>query len=247
MRIISPFHDYYDTALGFGQDPALIYHRNVKVKTVNGRDLDPKLTELFRLSSYSYYFKAHFALLGFCGRLYSMYLAPDFVINPESLTTKAARSPVMSREELEAYYDQVFGSSPRRRTRRKWAELEAQGTLISNETFRLLDAPLWLAVATGNPYLFAYQVEVFTNIRLGTVDFQKHFDAYSAFQEIAMYLGSALAKTDDSVRTVGSDEVIAQQKGFGPESFRSSAPSVKKSRRKENRARKKGSESGPPE
>jgi len=77
-------------------------------------------------------------------------------------------------------------------------------------------------------------------VRLANFEFQKHFDAFTAFQEISMFFGSALAKTDESVRTVGSDEIIAAQKGFCPESFRTNAPSVKKSRRKENRARKKG-------
>lgn len=234
--------------MGFGQDPALIYRRRVEVKTVRVKDLDPKVAAILRVSNKSYNFKARLAIIGFCGRIYSMYLAPDFVISPESLTTKAARSPVMSREELEEYYAQATGtSSYRGRYRNTWRELEQQGTPVSDETFRMLDAPLWLATDGPFRYGFEWEIKVFTNIRLGTVDFQKHFDAYSAFQEIAMYLGSALAKTDDSVRTVGSDEVIAQQKGFGPESFRSGAPSVKKSRRKENRARKKGSESGPPE
>ena len=82
----------------------------------------------------------------------------------------------------------------------------------------------------------------FTNFRTFNLDFQKHFAATAAFQEVAMYLGSALAKLDESVRTVGSDEVIAQQKGFGPESFRSNAPSERKTRRKLNRERKKQGE-----
>ena len=53
-----------------------------------------------------------------------------------------------------------------------------------------------------------------------------------------MFLGSTLAKIDESVRTVGNDDIIAGQKGFGPESFRNSAPSLRKARRKENRSRK---------
>ena len=84
------------------------------------------------------------------------------------------------------------------------------------------------------------KLSVYTNPRLANLDFQRHFDAYTAFQEIAMYLGSALTEIDDSVRTVGGDAVVAAQKGFGPESFRSSAPSARKERRKRNRARKKG-------
>jgi len=234
--------------MGFGQDPALIYARKVEVKTVRVKTLDPKVAELLASTYRGANFRAELAIVGFCGKLYPMYLGPDFEFSPETLTANPARSPVISRDELDEYARQTFGEPRHRRNQWTWwAVLEKQGTPVSDETFRLLGAPIWLAIHHASWFRFEWEVKVFTNIRLGTVDFQKHFDAYSAFQEIAMYLGSALAKTDDSVRTVGSDEVIAQQKGFGPESFRSSAPSVKKSRRKENRARKKGSESGPPE
>lgn len=245
VRIISPFHDYYDTAQGLGYDPTLIYRREVVEKVVPLERFDSRVLELYSNLRLRWEIKATLVVLGFCGRLYPSFLKPGFKVELESVTSRSVSNPVMTREELNAHYDEV--RYPGRET--KWSRvafarlcnvMEQQGVSASMDTFRALGAPIWLAEPCDWAWDKPFSLRIYTNIRLANFDFQKHFDAYTAYQEIAMFLGSALATTDDSARTVGSDEVIARAKGFGPESFRSSAPSVKKSRRKENRARKKG-------
>lgn len=245
VRIISPFHDYYDTAQGLGYDPTLIYRRQVEEKVVRAETVDPVICELLSQLEWDSQYITRLVVLGFCGRAYPAYLPLTFVIDADSLTNRLNTSPVMTRDELDKLYAEEFGdvretkwNRPYRK--RRWDVLERQGTAVSLDTFRLLASPIWLAEVKEGIWRRPLTLHIYTNIRLANFDFQKHFDAYTAFQEIAMFLGSALATTDDSARTVGSDEVIARAKGFGPESFRSSAPSVKKSRRKENRARKKG-------
>ena len=65
-------------------------------------------------------------------------------------------------------------------------------------------------------------------------------DPFRTHQEIEMFLNGILGKNDPAPRTVGSDKVIAFQKGFDDNSFRNVAPSARKERRKLNRARKQG-------
>lgn len=246
MRIISPFHDYYDTAQGLGYDPSLIYRRQVGQHIVRAELVDPILCELLSHYEWDSQYITKLVVIGFCGRAYPAYLQLTFPIDAESLTTRLATSPVMTRDELDQLYAQdiegVGDASRSRHRKRRWDVLDRQGTVVSPDTFRLFKTPIWLAYVTKSAGKRPLELTIHTNVRLANFDFQKHLDAYAAFQEITMYLGSILAASDDSARTVGNDEVIARAKGFGPESFRSSAPSEKKSRRRENRARKKGGE-----
>ncbi len=244
MRIISPFHDYYDTALGLGYDPSQIYRREVAVRNVRAVDLDSKISTLFSEACQPYRFESKLAIIGFCGRVYPVCLFPSFIPSPELLLIKHPKSLAMSRTELSAYHKELYGSDrawyERSYGKKTWDVLDKQGLQIRQESFQLIEAPIWLAMIGEYEWNEAKMIRIYTNVRLANFEFQKHFDAFTAFQEVSMFFGSALAKTDESVRTVGSDEVIAAQKGFGPESFRTNAPSVKKYRRKENRARKKG-------
>ena len=247
MRIISPFHDYYDTALSLGYDPTLIYQRRFETKDLRADSLDPRICEILDEERYDREFRPRLYVIGFCGRLYPVYLVPDFTPSLESLTKKVPQSPVMTYENLVAWCDERYGKDrgrdwERSRLMRSLKVLDRQGVEISADTFRLIGAPIWLALALNSRWADVRKLRVFTNFRSFNLDFQKQFGATAAFQEVAMYLGSALARLDESVRTVGSDEVIAQQKGFGPESFRSNAPSERKTRRKLNRERKKQGE-----
>lgn len=245
MRIISPFHDYYDTAQGLGYDPTLIYRREVEPRVIRPELVDPLISELLNQFEFESDYIFRLVVIGFCGRAYPVYLDLAFAIDSDSLTRRLEASPVLARKELdEQFAKEIHGiregaGSPSYRKRR-WDVLARQGANVSPDTFRFLGAPIWLAERTRSYGKTILELTVHTNIRLANFDFQNHYDAYSAFQEIAMFLGSALAPVDESARTVGSDEIIAASKGFGPESFRSGAPSEKKARRKENRARKKG-------
>ena len=64
-------------------------------------------------------------------------------------------------------------------------------------------------------------------------------DPFTAFQEIAMFLGQSLTELDRAPRTVGDDKLIAASKGFDDQSFRTLAPGMKKLQRKANRERKR--------
>lgn len=83
-------------------------------------------------------------------------------------------------------------------------------------------------------------IAIATNPRLADLGFQRVMDPFTCFQEIEMFLGNQLAQTDLAPHRVGSDDVIARQKGFDEQSFRTAAPGHKKENRARNRARKRG-------
>ena len=82
-------------------------------------------------------------------------------------------------------------------------------------------------------------VEIITNPRLATLGFQQELDAFSAFQEITMFLGSALVAEPFVPDTVGDDELVARSKGFDEHSFRTASPGAKKANRKRNKEAKR--------
>ena len=83
------------------------------------------------------------------------------------------------------------------------------------------------------------QYAVLRNPVLKDLEFQKVMDPFTAFQEIAMFLGGVLAVEDQAPLRVGSDEVVARQKGFDEWSFRTMPPGQKKLNRRANRIRKR--------
>lgn len=244
MRILSSFHDYYDTAQGLGYDPNLLYRREIQTRQVRAQDLDPCVTDILAKDPSSWNYRANLVVVGFCGRLYPYFLRPRFVLQSDILATRLDESPTMTRQDLDEHYREWVGEE--RDTKwsqsaklRRWAALDHQGVPAAQESFRYLNAPIWLAKSAGYWYSRPDHLTVYTNIRLANFEFQKHFDAYTAYQEIALYLGSTLAAVDETARTVGSDEVLARQKGFDQQSFRKTPPSEQKARRRANRARKR--------
>lgn len=75
MRIISKFHDYYDSVQKYGQDKNVIYLRNHQEMSVQDikRMFPGKYDNLFDIKTYEYYnrdVKIRFQLLFFCGVIY---------------------------------------------------------------------------------------------------------------------------------------------------------------------------------
>lgn len=87
------------------------------------------------------------------------------------------------------------------------------------------------------------RVDLIANPHLGDLGFPRVLDPYTCYQTIETFLGNQLAPPDLAPQRVGSDEILARQKGFDEASFRTSAPGTKKENRARNRARKHGGSS----
>ena len=255
MRIISKFHDYYDSAMGFGQDPGLVYRRDMKVQVIESRLWPGPETVLSALVGkpwpYDWSRALRSSLIGFCGRFYWMCYKHPLVVGLDVTTNKEVWLTDGQILEIEtvledyrresAWMTRRFGTREERVARTLSTVREAIASLPREESiFRALNAPVFLATCSDPSWDHGFEVEITTNPRLATLGFQHVLDPFSAFQEIAMFLGSALATEDQAPRTVGDDRTIASAKGFDDQSFRTQAPGSKKTNRKLNRERKKG-------
>ena len=242
MRIISKFHDYYDTAMGMGIDPNLIYRRETKLHEFVHWTFDAKILRIFEIPPvWMFRFGQPLAILGFCGRIYPYWLDRNFDVSIDSLTKKPSsriwltdaemvRQHLVSHDPSRQDIDESIALDIAKETR------AFEGATISEEIFRAIDAPAFIVrnIFSTKPY------QVHTNPRLANFDFMKVFDAFTTFQEISMFLGSQLAPEDRAPRTSGDDKTIAASKGFDQESFRTKAPGNKKLNRKANKRRKSG-------
>lgn len=252
MRILSKFHDYYDTAMGYGQDPALIYNRVTEQVEVTSWPWDPRIIDLLVCRADF----VHPAALGFCGRVYPIWIDLNVKVNAEFFSNDTSPDCSLSVEELikQVHMDRS-NRDPSWLSRRSIVRnlefvtesvskaykksQEFHGTTVDDRIFRDLNCPSFLVLDGPYWHTRTFSGGIIKNPRLATLGFQKEMDAFSAFQEIAMFLGSNLAAEPIAPSTVGDDELIARSKGFDEQSFRTAAPGQKKLNRKQNRQAKK--------
>ncbi len=247
MRIISPFHDYYDSAMGYGQDPQLIYKRTPSVCEVPYEKLGSRMKEVIKaIPDTEWGWLNRNACIGFCGKSYPMLLAEPVGLSMDSVVGNRAFETVSLERFLKIELDFYRYSNMDRERELKFARQSYEafceklsGRDIGHEIHRLVDAPVFLTVFTH--WDRPMPVTVFANPRLANFKFASKVEPFSAFQEIAMFLGSQLTNEDQAPRNVGGDKIIAASKGFDEQSFRTAAPGQKKLSRAKNRARKRGS------
>jgi hypothetical protein len=275
LRIISKYHDYYDTAMGQGIDPSLVYKRDKETVEVSENEWSPnsaihRLLDEYPWKATYWHHNPDLTLLLFCGKAYPFwYVFPDDgdvgkalcnLLGAEKLIHRAGSLYARRREfkkergvtvtgdlffpwlnRLEDFLetkDGYWGPSFRADNVDSYAKRVA-GTPVGNDAHHHWRAPsLLLARAKQNhgPNHYA----IVRNPVLKDLDFVKVMDPFTAFQEIAMFLGGVMAAEDQAPLRVGSDEVIARQKGFDEWSFRTQAPGQKKLNRQANRERKRG-------
>jgi len=261
MTIRSQYRDYYDSAQGYGQDPKLVYDRTVRIESLERWTWDRRLIDLFELGSHQYHHApVRLAVLGFCGRIYPIWLAPGFGPTPESLGSHTSEKHWLTQAEMVALcvsHESAFARAyqvqrnrrehlryARQRAEKAYADADAyDGTGVNDTVFRDLGCPAFLAW-TREYYYRSGPHHVLTNPRLATLGFMHKVDAFTAFQEIATFLGSTLAQEPIAPNTVGDDRLIARSKGFDDQSFRMNAPGQKKLNRRANKAFKRRKEPG---
>ncbi len=256
MRILSKYHDYYDSAAGHGLDPERLYrrqseHRVVETRFWNGHPhaLPVPWTRDWCLG----WEPVRSVVIGFCGRYYSAWIDATWEFTPENITSQRSAKHWLPLDEavakLVAFSDQIdrgwwFRNDP------VWLErtVREHGRIVSEipadaKIFRLLECPVFvLAGQGGYGARSVHTVEVITNPRLQNLGFERVRDSFSAFQDIATFLANDLVDIDAAPPTVGGDEVVARAKGFDEHSFRTMPPGRKKLNRKLNRERKRSGE-----
>lgn len=243
VRIFSKFSDYYDSAMAYGQDPAIAYRRETRAITAPTSWVPP-LKEIlgFRSAGRLDEVDLRLCLIGFCGQGHFAWFPRSLNFTAEYFGTDSTNRPRISEKEvlarLEAYNLSLTYTYWSIRDPWLKAHVTTEPIKLDPAWFHEIDAPVFIT-HLGN-YRNGFKCPLIVNPRMATLGFESRVDPFTAFQEIAMFLGHQLAPEDNAPRTVGDDKVIAASKGFDEQSFRTTAPGAKKLNRQANQARKRG-------
>ena len=251
MKLISNFTDYYEASgLAFGVDNKLVYER--KTTKVDSGILTyqeiKQLTDYAQLMPRSGYFtgfNVHKKLIGFCGKLYpawKLFYTSEQGHNTLVFTKSNQLINYFEANKLTKWLDN-FTEPKKGKWRRGYALPLKQwaidywtnnylGINVNQDIFYKLNSPVFKCSVS---HLDIHNLVINPNLK--ELSFQHVLDPFTAFQEISMYLGSINSQGENRDYSVGSDKIIAEQKGFGSKSFTQIAP-TKKAKRKLNKLKK---------
>jgi hypothetical protein len=226
MRIISDFHDYYDAVQASGQDQTLIYHRKREEVAVSVYSL-PVIEWSFWLDRRKIPAQEH--TIGFCGKIY-----PAIVLT--HLASKKS-SICYTLEEVDSFFENNYRRREveeyRTKKKRRWGcgwqsffcregfEKYFTECAVKKddfvEMFRQKRCPVWIGTVVRHSWRNR-EGKIVYNPSLKELEFFRLFDTYSAFQEIAMFLGGLAVPLKEIPQV--PDKIMVGIKGFDEWSFR---------------------------
>lgn len=228
MRIISKFKDYYDSSMGYGVDPNIVYLRNTTDPSKEQIKIFEPIVKIYKsipdelkLPSdpiTSLYIK-QIILIGFCGKLYPAFQIGDNVFYTTQKFVKYIK-PIISSKNMEKIEEilnkEIWGYLYNHKiTHKSWENTVNEMTNKTfDEIFIKLEVPIFVIKSFGRDITY----ELNPNLRL--LNFQTVKPPTEAFQEIFMYVGNQLAKQQDPVPINVPDKFLSQKKGFDEWSFR---------------------------
>lgn len=228
MKIISKHRDYYDSALAFGHDSSVIYHRNHEL-LISAHLSELKDLSVFASKGSSYKYGWRSNDLGvtslnvlFCGKFYH-----GATIRWRSCGASSySEATVYSLDELNKVSTEFKLDIKQIMSERRYQELEAhlseQGTPAIDLAVKL-KSPAVVGITDGE---HVKHVSVYKNVFLKDFHFYKVVDSYTAFQEIDMFLSGILAPENKPMVQI-DDKYKIQEHGFDRFSFRKSPTKVR--------------------
>lgn len=235
MRIISKFHDYYDSVQKFGHDDHCLFVRSAE--RLEGESLANMAFLRPALSATDETYTGHGAplkvtpfVIAFCGNLY-----PGIRLRSPGLPGKlpafdechyrfedyATHLAALGRHLKPARAARRYRSSRWRYHRESPFDHADVTAFFAAERAAHRDALVTgghsILLATRRPHSDGFDLEMCA--ALAPWRFYQVLDAYSAYQELEMYLGGVLARNDAPMPQF-DDKLKAQQKGFDEQSFR---------------------------
>lgn len=206
MKINSDFHDYYDTALGYGVDTTIHYNRKGRGYAPEGMPetlLKPMRHRSVKLKDETV---IRPLVVGFCGVLHPAVeifrgkeTSPDYLYDVKHLLTFASDKGLRER----GYARVVLGDFLRWDGKR------------CDTIFQQVSAPVFV-VSREREYDDELTLRI--NVMLRKFQFYKVVDAFSAFQEISRYLSNELVRRDEPLEV--ADKYRIAQHGYDKYSFR---------------------------
>lgn len=230
MKIISDFHDYYDTALSYqsGDDELILIRKTglIDSKSIQGLD------KSFELHSESHYNKEtgdyrtinrQIDLLYFCGKIYPVFCEHSYSYKRYNDIYDLQREYFSNLEELESripsnsgYFEKVRGSHFYYRINSKSARDKLERITnkeINPEIFRTIGAAYFLIQDKK------YSSEILKYPLLKPLLKSIKIDPYTAFQEIEMFMSGVLGREEKPIIEL-SDIDKRDSKGFDQYSFK---------------------------
>lgn len=219
MRIISKFHDYYDSAMGYGQDEDVVYLR--ETKDVIGEE---KVTKFPRSDGVTF----SKGVIGFCGKLYP-YVDMHITEKQNYKVVRAYTVEAIQAEVDEHGWDTRFKNRygyAKTDIKRQKSWLENSGGILSQFEGLFVDhrIPNFKMEVVSRGGWFGeprtYEVHrLIANPCLKDEEFYKVVDPFTAFQELDMYIGGVLGNMGADMAEV-DDEHRYKGHGYDKESFR---------------------------
>lgn len=249
MRIISNFQDYMDGVQVYGMDKTITWKRVTKEIDRPDKFRIPKKCGL----PMPHYLRGSFwwgekipvrGILGFCGKLYPVYLligSDDMPI--EGFSTAKNFFAYVERLKQEDYNSGLEPYARVRKRNMRWYELGSVFTQPDIEyVFGNTKEDLDIFTEVGVPVFLSYFVfckapgvnKFILNPCLKELGFQSKVEPYTAYQELSMFIGGVLANNQDPPDVI-SDELKAHAHGFDKRSFRQDSPGKKAKRRQRRR------------
>jgi hypothetical protein len=233
MLIVSDFHDYYDRAAVYGVDKTVVYER--KTKSIPAKREKHVWNHTFRTIHLSddVEFAVHEHIVGYCGHLY-----PLLCVTP--LKPTASDVPIVQAYTADEFACWASPICPERCTYTYGVRLlrrEYREEYFNRDYSRLLDlftqhrAPLWLYTLRNEYWEFrraGLVGDLTLHPSLRELDFQRHKDAPTAFQDIFMYLSGVLGAPDKPTIQLTNEMIQAKHGLDGKYSFKK--PPGKKTR-----------------
>ena len=213
MRIISPFKDFYDSGMAFGQEAEPVYVRKTEVirkvddKTAwinlpnfgSGYSLPPIKHE--RSGNYGYINKS---TLYFCGQAYSFYIIEKgvnhFITSFDKDFCDYVEPRLLWNDKEYKLTPDHFKTQPRNSPK---ANLFFRSPVVIYTNVRM----------QGDEYMARSFEKFIINPCMKNFHMQKLFTPFDAFQEISMYIGNILTNNNDPVDNRTSLEKV-QSHGF---------------------------------
>lgn len=232
MHIVSKHRDYYDGVVGtMGVDKTLVYERNtIEIDDVKKM---PKEFQINNNLSWSYRRDNHFLnigymrtdtkkyddvdsfIVGFCGKLYLgwkfKYKIKE-VDNYNMVVDVTKTDIIYGFDNAKQYLKSGF-----------WKDTSQEDIdYVLNydpiNIFRTLNTPIFI-YDTHNSGKARHDSTLIINPNLKEYEFYKEIDAFTAFQEISMFLGGVLGRGEKKIVEVEDKHKISQH-GFDKWSFR---------------------------
>jgi hypothetical protein len=211
MRIIDNRNDYYDIGMGLGYDASLIYLRSFKeIYHFNNKMSDKHYDPL---------------VVGFCGKLYPAVRL--FHTKWDYNTTKTTSAFCYSLEEADKFAQNNYDSQKMEFYENNYhGKRKFFGGYSRLENFNRCDLVDYFnqfetiykdfkeKFTEYNCPIFVYDNKhLYINPILYGYEFYRVFDAYTAWQEVSMYVGGVLLSKTNPIPEV-SDEVRLESHGF---------------------------------